>query len=94
MSEVRVRGQLICTTEEQARVVRLHLPEHIALTRDEPGCRSFTVTATDDPMTWTVEERFDDESAFEEHRKRVTGSEWGRVTTGIERRYSIEGHPR
>lgn len=47
--------------------------------------------ATDDPLVWRVEERFEYELAFRAHQERVARSEWGRMTAGIERRYSMDG---
>jgi quinol monooxygenase YgiN len=91
MSEIYLRGLLMCATEEQAEVVSLYLPDHIKLTRAEAGCISFAVAKTRDPLVWSVEERFEDQRVFELHQRRVAGSEWGRATAGIERRYSIEG---
>ncbi|SFN43516.1 putative quinol monooxygenase [Mycetocola miduiensis] len=91
MSEIHLTGQLICKSEDEARIVTFHLAEHIERTRAEPGCVSFEVTAAGDPLVWSVEERFEDERVFKLHQERVAGSEWGRVTAGIERRYSIEG---
>lgn len=38
MSEVRLTGQLLCESSEQAELVVQHLPMHMALTRAEPGC--------------------------------------------------------
>jgi quinol monooxygenase YgiN len=94
MSEIYLSGQLVCATDEQSRVVRLHLPDHIRLTEAEAGCISFRVTETGDPLIWSVEERFADQQVFELHQARVAGSEWGKATAGIERRYVIEGLPR
>lgn len=90
MGGVRLRGMLVCTTSEQARLVERHLPRHVVLTRAEPGCVSFDVSPSDDALIWHVEEHFVDDAAFTEHQNRVVGSEWGRVTAGIERRYTIE----
>lgn len=42
-------------------------------------------------MVWQVDECFQDSSALKAHQDRVTGSAWGRVTAGIERRYAIHG---
>jgi len=90
-SGVRLSGQLVCHTRDQADIVRDHLPLHVALTRAEPGYRSFSVTQTRDPLIWQVEESFEDAAALEAHQKRVASSEWGRITEGIERRYSVTG---
>jgi len=86
--EVRLSGQLICATEDEAAVVRQHLPRHVDLTRAEPGCISFEVRPTGDPFVWQVDEVFVDDAAFDAHRARVAASPWGRVTAGVERRYS------
>lgn len=91
MNEVRLSGLLVCESDDQALLVDHHLPLHVALTHAEPGCLSFDVTRTDDALVWHVEERFRDEAAFAAHQERAAGSEWGRATAGIERRYSIDG---
>lgn len=91
MGDVHLTGQLVCKNDNEARIVTVHLPEHIERTLAETGCLSFTVTPSDDPLIWTVEEHFEDRRVFELHQERVAGSEWGRVTADIERRYSIDG---
>lgn len=88
-AEIRLTGKLVCRNAAEAAIVTTHLPEHIALTRAERGCLSFEVAATDDPLVWTVEERFASEDAFATHQARVTESEWGRSTAGIERQYEM-----
>ena len=91
MNEVRLTGQLVCTSDvEQGLVARL-LPEHIALTRVEPGCILFEVTQIEDSLIWRVEERFADAASFHAHLARVAASEWGRATHGIAREYVVEG---
>lgn len=94
MGRIRLSGNLVCATEEEAKRVREHLPEHTLLTRAEPGCIAFDVAPTDDPLTWSVNEQFEDRDAFDAHQERVKSSEWGRATIGIERRYSIDELPR
>ncbi|TFC00202.1 GNAT family N-acetyltransferase [Cryobacterium sp. MDB2-33-2] len=89
--EVSLSGQLVCRTQDQAETVREYLQLHLALTRAEPGCLSFNVTRTSNPLVWQVEERFEHASAFEAHQERVASSEWGHATAGIERRYSVIG---
>ena len=91
MCTIRLTGSLVCSTCEETRLVARHLPLHIALTRDEPGCVSFEVTQDVDPLTWRVEEVFEDEASFRAHQDRVSNSEWDRMTAGIERRYAVEG---
>lgn len=92
--EVTLSGSLRCADETEAARVRAHLPAHLALTRAEPGCVSFDVDPTDDPLVWRVEERFVDEAAFDAHQRRVAASAWGAATVGIERRYEIRGRDR
>lgn len=53
---VRLRGFLRCLSTDDIELVRRHLPEHLRLTRAEPGCISFEVSETDDPLIWEVEE--------------------------------------
>ena len=89
MSEIQLDGILVCHDAESADIVRRHLPAHVALTRGEPGCLAFDVDPSDDPFVWTVRERFSDDESFRAHQARVATSEWGRATSGIERRYEI-----
>lgn len=91
MKNVTLTGQLICRDKEEVAVVAQHLPLHIELTRAEEGCISFEVQPTPRSGEWQVEEKFRDADAFRDHQKRVTESEWGRVTAGMERRYTVEG---
>lgn len=91
MNNTVVTGQLICESEEQLAAVVVHLPRHFELTRAEPGCLSFEVTQTLDPMVWDVSERFADAASFKLHQARVRASEWGQATAGIKRNYSVAG---
>ncbi|MFY0408668.1 putative quinol monooxygenase [Solicola sp. PLA-1-18] len=93
MSGVHLTGRLVCADPDEARVVAGHLEQHVALTRAEPGCLSFHVEPTPDPLVWTVAEHFADAASFAAHQARVAASEWGRATAGIERRYTVEGLP-
>ena len=91
MSAVSLTGLLICDSPERARIVVEHLPLHVELTRAEPGCLSFEVAQTEDPLVWQVDELFQDAASFAAHQQRVAASEWGRATAGIERRYEVDG---
>jgi quinol monooxygenase YgiN len=91
MNDVRLTGELICANQEEQTLVATLLPQHIRLTRAEPGCLSFEVTPSSNPLVWLVSERFDSESAFRFHQERVAGSEWGQQTAHITRRYTVEG---
>lgn len=88
--EIRLAGELICASNEEAEIVERHLPRHIELTRAEPGCLHFEVLPTPGGRVWTVEECFGDGAAFGAHQRRVEHSEWGQVTAGIEWSYTVE----
>ncbi|WP_147105593.1 putative quinol monooxygenase [Tateyamaria sp. syn59] len=90
---VTLDGLLRCASEDEAARVRAALPEHIRLTKAEPGCMRFDVLATDDPLVWTVSEEFTDPAAFEAHQARAAASDWARETAGIARDYKIKGMP-
>jgi quinol monooxygenase YgiN len=85
---VSLTGSLICADDEQARIVRSHLPEHIRLTRAEPGCEMFEVTPASD-WVWNVAERFTDRAAFDAHQARTKASAWGQATLGIKRDFTL-----
>ena len=91
VTAVYLTGQLVCRDSEEVAIVVQHLDRHVTLTRAEPGCVSFGVTPTGDPLVWQVDEHFSDPDAFRLHQDRVAGSIWGRATAGIERRYTIVG---
>lgn len=88
--QVELRGRLRCASDDEAALVVGHLPRHVELTRAEAGCLRFEVEPTDDPLVWTVVERFRDQAAFDRHQERVRASAWGRVTAGIARDYVVE----
>lgn len=87
---VRPRGQLICISEAEVQAVRQHLPEHLALTRAEPGCLVFDVSQTDDPMVWEVMEAFRTRQDFDAHQARTRDSAWFAATRGILRDFKME----
>lgn len=75
-------------------VVTGALPDHIALTRAEPGCLAFTVTPSPDhPDRFLVSEIFADQAAFEAHQARGKGSAWAEITAGLSRHYTIRTEP-
>ena len=67
------------------------LPDHIALTRAEPGCLRFDVTANPEtPGRFDVSEAFADQAAFEAHQARAKTSVWAEITAGLPRNYRIQ----
>jgi quinol monooxygenase YgiN len=89
MGIVRLTGQLICAHAGDAAVVAAHISEHIRLSLAEPGCLSFSVTPTEDPLIWRVAESFADQAAFDAHQTRTRASDWYRQTAHITRSYDI-----
>jgi len=88
---IRLRGQLVCLAAEEAAAVRAHRPAHEALTRAEPGCLSFEIADTEDPLVFEVMETFRDRAAFDAHQARTRESDWFAATRSILRRFQIEG---
>jgi quinol monooxygenase YgiN len=86
---IHVTGTLCCASVEEAERVGRFLPEHIRLSRLEPGCLSFNVTPTDDPLVWRLDETFVDRAAFVVHQARTRASIWYRETAALNRDFQI-----
>lgn len=93
-SYVVLTGFLICRSLEEADRVATLLPEHIRLTRAEPGCLAFEVIRSmADPVRFAVREIYTGQPDFAAHQERVAQSLWGRSTKGIPRDYMLtDGH--
>ena len=89
MMAVHLTGQLICTNDTDAALVRRLLPDHIRLTRAEPGCEMFDVTPSATPLIWDVAERFTTQADFDAHQTRTRASAWGQQTGHIARNFAI-----
>ena len=87
---MRLRGQLVCMTEDESAAVRIHRPEHLRLTRAEPGCLTFEITDTDDPLIFEVMECFRDAPSFAAHQARTRDSDWFAATRTILRDFRVE----
>ena len=87
---IRLSGRLVCMTEEERAAVLLHRPAYEAATRAEPGCLSFSIDTTDDPMIFDVVESFRDRAAFDAHQTRTRDSLWFQATRGILRDFRVE----
>ena len=75
---------------ERVAAVMAALPEHIRLTRAEPGCLHFSVTPSNEvPGRLFVSETFVDQTAFDAHQARGAASPWAEATRGIPRSYDI-----
>ena len=86
-------GYMEVPPERVADVTRA-LPDHIALTRAEPGCLAFDVSVSpSDPGRFLVSEIFADRAAFDAHQARAKASAWAEVTAGLPRHYTIRVEP-
>ncbi|MEM7366147.1 MAG: antibiotic biosynthesis monooxygenase [Pseudomonadota bacterium] len=89
MARVALAGYIIVPPRDLDAVIK-ELPNHISLTKSEPGCLSFDVIqSTENPLRFDVSELFESQLAFEEHQTRVQSSYWGEVTRRVERHYKI-----
>ena len=76
--------------EDRREAVAEALPDHIELTRAEPGCISFDVVLSGDiEGRYLVAEIFTDQAEFDAHQTRMKSSHWFAVTQSIPRDYTI-----
>ncbi|KAF0170781.1 MAG: hypothetical protein FD162_3395 [Rhodobacteraceae bacterium] len=87
---IRLRGHMICTTADECAAVLAHVAEHTRLSRAEPGCLSFEVTPTDDPMMFEVMETFRSRDDFNAHQTRTRASRWFEATRNVLRDFRVE----
>ncbi len=86
---IALAGTLSVGPQDRALVESL-LPDHIRLTRQEPGCRLFQVVADRcNPDQLLVAERFTDRASFDAHQARTAHSAWGKATAHLTRCYQI-----
>lgn len=88
MTQITLSGQLTCATVADAAIVTRYLPDHITLSRAEPGCLSFTVSQTA-PLIWQVDETFANRAAFDAHQTRTRASVWFHATAHIPRAFKV-----
>ncbi|MCP5178432.1 MAG: antibiotic biosynthesis monooxygenase [Pseudomonadales bacterium] len=89
MGALRLSGHIVVPPEDLDAVLA-ELPIHIQLTREEPGCRAFSVRQSPtDSRRFDVAEEFVDREAFEMHQRRVRASRWGDITRNVTRHYEI-----
>lgn len=93
MPKIILQG-FIVVPDADLDAVKSALPQHCELTRQEPGCLAFEVTANNtNPNRFEVYEVFESKADFEAHQLRVKQSYWGQVTTEVRRHYQIEELP-
>jgi quinol monooxygenase YgiN len=86
---IHVTGYLTCATPADAALVTALLPTHIRLSRAEPGCLTFNVDPTSDPLVWHLDETFTDRAAFKAHQARTRASDWFSATAHIAREFQL-----
>lgn len=85
---VALFGRLVCADAAQMMTALALLPDHIRLSRAEPGCLRFDIWQDDDPLAWNLAELFVDAGAFADHQARTQASQWGRDSHGIGREFA------
>jgi len=74
------------------KAVKLALPTHIRLTRQEQDCSSFRIWQDETQLTrFHVFESFSSAAAFRRHQDRMKNSEWAIVSRNASRHYDIIG---
>lgn len=89
MSKIILEGYIV-VPDDDLEAVSAELSTHTALTLEEEGCLLFQVTQKPGATNvFNVYEEFVDRTAFELHQQRVRQSEWGAITTNVERHYTV-----
>lgn len=94
---VALQGRLICADMGQMMAALSLLPDHLRLSRAEPGCLRFEMWQDEDPMIWHLSELFTSPGAFAAHQARTRASEWGQGSAGMGRdfhQHHIQPHIR
>ena len=90
---IRLTGTLICATPDDLVIVQTYLPDHIRLSRAEPGCVSFDVTQSADPMVWHLDETYIDTAEFTAHQTRNRASLWWEKSQTLVRDFQLTETP-
>ena len=90
---IHLSGFLTCPTLDDLKIVETYLPDHIRLSRAEPGCLSFNVTQTADPLVWQLDETYLDQAAFDAHQARNRSSIWWQMSQGLRRDFKLTTLP-
>ena len=84
---IRLTGTLTATTPDDLKIIETYLPGHIRLSRAEPGCMSFDVTQSADPLVWQLDESYVDTAAFQAHQTRNRASLWWQMSQSLVRNF-------
>lgn len=87
LSKVILEGYVLVADSDLAAVKR-KLANHIQLTRQEEGCLVFEVSQDTENMNrLNVYEEFTSQEAFKLHQQRLSSTEWGKVSSKLEKHY-------
>lgn len=87
MSKVILKGYVLVADPDLV-AVKSELANHIELTRQEEGCLVFEVSQDNkNTNRFNVYEEFTSQDAFIMHQQRVSRTEWGNVSTRLEKHY-------
>ena len=86
---IHLTGTLICAAQDDLKIIETYLPDHIRLSRAEPGCISFNVTQTPDPLVWLLDETYADHAAYNMHQARNRASVWWAKSQGLIRDFKL-----
>ncbi|MGJ8611920.1 MAG: putative quinol monooxygenase [Octadecabacter sp.] len=92
MGLVTLTGTLTCRTDADIETVRQYLPDHIQLSRAEPGCIKFDVTQGENPFVWHLDEAFTDADAFAAHQSRTKATIWAEKSADLIRDFKRVDH--
>lgn len=89
MTKITLNGYII-VPETDLSAVKHALITHTELTLAETGCLTFRVTQdSENPLKFSVYEKFESKESFAAHQTRVKNSKWGEVAKNVERHYEI-----
>jgi len=92
LSKIILKGYVLVTDSDLATVKR-ELANHIYLTRQEEGCLVFEVSQDNKNINrFNVYEEFVSQDAFKWHQQRLRNTEWGKVSSKLEKHYKISGN--
>lgn len=92
MGMTTLTGTLTCENAADLDIVQTYLPDHIRLSRAEPGCVKFDVTQGENPLVWHLDEAFIDAEAFAAHQTRTKATIWAEKTAGLIRDFKRIDH--
>ena len=90
MTIVKLTGH-IDVPDTDIEIVEKYAPEHIRLSRAEPGCLKFDFWQdAENPNIYRLDEAFKDREAFDLHTARAKASKWGKVSSHLVRHFTME----